>query len=137
MFKRVKVKKGDLVVVTTGDSKGKQGRVVEVNRDNDRVVVEGVNLVKKHRKPSAQNPQGGIESIAAGINISNVKVVDAKGNATRVGRRRNADGKLERFSKKSGETLKKIHSTLKSEIPGRNCSKLEEQVRILFNHAGT
>jgi large subunit ribosomal protein L24 len=106
MFKRVKVKKGDLVVVTTGDSKGKQGRVVEVNRDNDRVVVEGVNLVKKHRKPSAQNPQGGIESIAAGINISNVKVVDAKGNATRIGRRRNADGKLERFSKKSGETLK-------------------------------
>jgi large subunit ribosomal protein L24 len=106
MFKRLKVKKGDLVVVTTGDSKGKQGRVVEVNRDNDRVVVEGVNLVKKHRKPSAQNPQGGIESIAAGINISNVKVVDAKGNATRVGRRRNADGKLERFSKKSGETLK-------------------------------
>ena len=106
MFKRVKVKKGDLVVVTTGDSKGKQGRVVEVNRDNDSVVVEGVNLVKKHRKPSAQNPQGGIESIAAGINISNVKVVDAKGNATRIGRRRNADGKLERFSKKSGETLK-------------------------------
>jgi len=106
MFKRLKVKKGDLVVVTTGDNKGKQGRVVEVNRDNDRVVVEGVNLVKKHRKPSAQNPQGGIESIAAGINISNVKVIDAKGNATRVGRRRNADGKLERFSKKSGDTLK-------------------------------
>jgi large subunit ribosomal protein L24 len=106
MFKRVKVKKGDLVVVTAGDNKGKQGRVVEVNRDNDRVVVEGVNMVKKHRKPSAQNPQGGIESIAAGINISNVKVVDAKGNATRVGRRRNAEGKLERFSKKSGETLK-------------------------------
>lgn len=106
MFKRVKVKKGDLVVVTTGDNKGKQGRVVEVNRDNDRVVVEGVNLVKKHRKPSAQNPQGGIESIAAGINISNVKVVDAKGNATRIGRRRNTDGKLERYSKKSGETLK-------------------------------
>ena len=106
MFKRLKVKKGDLVVVTAGDNKGKQGRVVEVNRDNDRVVVEGVNLVKKHRKPSAQNPQGGIESIAAGINISNVKVVDAKGNATRIGRRRNADGKLERFSKKSGDTLK-------------------------------
>ena len=106
MFKRVKVKKGDLVVVTAGDNKGKQGRVVEVNRDNDRVVVEGVNLVKKHRKPSAQNPQGGIESIAAGINVSNVKLIDAKGNATRVGRRRNADGKLERYSKKSGETLK-------------------------------
>jgi large subunit ribosomal protein L24 len=106
MFKRLKVKKGDLVVVTAGDNKGKQGRIVEVNRDNDRVVVEGVNLVKKHRKPSAQNPQGGIESIAAGINVSNVKLIDAKGNATRVGRRRNADGKLERYSKKSGETLK-------------------------------
>ena len=106
MFKRLKVKKGDLVVVTTGDNKGKQGRVVEVHRDTDRVVLVGVNLVKKHRNPSAQNPQGGIESIAAGINISNVKVVDAKGNATRVGRRRNADGKLERFSKKSGDTLK-------------------------------
>jgi len=94
------------VVVTAGDNKGKQGRIVEVNRDNDRVIVEGVNMVKKHRKPSAQNPQGGIETIAAGINISNVKLVDAKGNATRVGRRRNADGKLERYSKKSGETLK-------------------------------
>jgi len=94
------------VVVTAGDNKGKQGRVVEVNRDTERVVVEGVNMVKKHRKPSAQNPQGGIETIAAGINVSNVKVVDAKGNATRIGRRRNADGKLERYSKKSGETLK-------------------------------
>ncbi|MBX7052034.1 MAG: 50S ribosomal protein L24 [Flavobacteriales bacterium] len=106
MFKRYKVKKGDLVVVTTGDNKGKQGRIVEVDRKNDRVIVEGVNLVKKHRKPSAQNPQGGIETIAAGINISNVKLVDNKGNATRVGRRRNAEGKLERYSKKSGETIK-------------------------------
>lgn len=106
MFKRLKVKKGDMVVVTTGENKGKQGRIVEVDRTKDRVVVEGVNLVKKHRKPSAQNPQGGIESIAAGINISNVKVVDSKGNATRVGRRRNAEGKLERYSKKSGEVIK-------------------------------
>lgn len=106
MFKRYKVKKGDLVVVTTGDNKGKQGRIVEVDRKNDRVIVEGVNLVKKHRKPSAQNPQGGIETIAAGINISNVKLVDNKGNATRVGRRRNAEGKLERYSKKSGEAIK-------------------------------
>ena len=105
MFKRLTVQKGDLVVVTSGDSRGKQGRVVEVNRDNDRVIVEGANMVKKHRKPSAQNPQGGIESIAAGINISNVKVIDSKGNATRVGRRWYADGKLERFSKKSGESL--------------------------------
>jgi large subunit ribosomal protein L24 len=106
MFKRLKVKKGDTVVVTTGDNKGKQGRIVEVDRDKDRVIVEGVNMVKKHRKPSAQNPQGGIESIAAGIHVSNVKVLDNKGNATRVGRRRNSEGKLERFAKNSGETLK-------------------------------
>ena len=63
-------------------------------------------IKKGDRKPSAQNPQGGIEMIEAGIHISNVKVIDAKGNATRVGRRRNEDGKLERYSKKSGETLK-------------------------------
>jgi large subunit ribosomal protein L24 len=106
MFKRLKIKKGDLVVVTTGDNKGKQGRIVEVDRDKDRVIVEGVNMVKKHRKPSAQNPQGGIESIPAGMHISNVKVVDSKGNATRVGRRRNAEGKLERYSKKTQEVLK-------------------------------
>lgn len=95
-----------MVVVTTGDNKGKQGRIVEVDRSTDRVIVEGVNMAKKHRKPSAQNPQGGIESIAVGINISNVKLLDAKGTATRVGRRRNSEGKLERFSKKSGEALK-------------------------------
>jgi large subunit ribosomal protein L24 len=106
MFKRLKVKKGDLVVVTTGENKGKQGRIVEVDRTKDRVVVEGVNLVKKHRKPSAQNPQGGIEEIAAPMHISNVMVVDAKGSATRVGRKRNAEGKLERYSKKSGEVIK-------------------------------
>jgi large subunit ribosomal protein L24 len=106
MFKRLKVKKGDLVVVTTGENKGKQGRIVEVDRTKDRVVVEGVNLVKKHRKPSAQNPQGGIEEIAAPMHISNVMVVDAKGTATRVGRKRNAEGKLERYSKKSGEVIK-------------------------------
>jgi large subunit ribosomal protein L24 len=106
MFKRLKVKKGDLVVVTTGDNKGKQGRIVEVDRKSERVIVEGVNMVKKHRKPSAQSPQGGIETIPAGITISNVMVIDAKGNPTRIGRRRGAEGKLERFSKKSGEAMK-------------------------------
>jgi large subunit ribosomal protein L24 len=106
MFKRLKIKKGDMVVVTSGDHKGKQGRVSSVDRDNDRATVEGVNLVTKHRKPSAQNPQGGIEKIEAGIHISNLMVIDNKGEATRVGRRRNSEGKLERFSKNSGETLK-------------------------------
>ena len=106
MFKRLKIKKNDLVVVTSGDHKGKQGRVSEVDRDKDRVVVEGVNLVTKHRKPSASSPQGGIEKVEAAIYISNVMLLDNKGNATRIGRRKNAEGKLERFSKKSQEGLK-------------------------------
>jgi len=106
MFKRYKVKKGDLVMVITGDNRGKQGRITDVDRASDRVVVEGVNTMKKHRKPSAQNPQGGIETISAPIHISNVKVIDTKGNATRVGRRRNEENKLERYSKKSGEVIK-------------------------------
>lgn len=106
MFKRLKIKKGDMVVVTAGDNKGKQGRVIEVNRDKDTVIVEGVNMITRHRKPSAQNPQGGIEKKEAGIHVSNVMLMDAKGNVTRVGRRRNENGKLERFAKKTGEAIK-------------------------------
>jgi large subunit ribosomal protein L24 len=106
MFKRLKIKKNDLVTVISGENKGKQGRVIEVDRKTDRVLVEGINMVTKHRKPSAQNPQGGIEKKEATLHISNVMVVDTKGNVSRVGRRRNGEGKLERFSKKSGEALK-------------------------------
>jgi large subunit ribosomal protein L24 len=106
MFKRLKIKKGDMVVVTSGDSKGKQGRVIEVNREKDTVIVEGINMITRHRKPSAQNPQGGIEKREAGIHVSNVMLLDAKGNATRIGRRRNEEGKLERFAKKTGEAIK-------------------------------
>jgi large subunit ribosomal protein L24 len=106
MFKRLKIKKGDLVAVVSGESKGKQGRVTSVDRTNEKVFVEGMNMVTKHRKPSATNPQGGIEKKEAGIHISNVMVIDAKGTVTRVGRRKNSEGKLERFSKKSGEALK-------------------------------
>lgn len=96
-----------MVVIISGDHKdNKPRRVIEVDRDKDRVIVEGVNMVTKHRKPSANNPQGGIEKKEAGIHISNVMIVDNKGNATRIGRRKNAEGKLERYSKKSKETLK-------------------------------
>jgi len=102
MFKRLKIKKGDMVVITSGDNKGKQGRVIEVNRDKDTVIVEGINMITRHRKPSAQNPQGGIEKREAGIHVSNVMVLDSKGNATRIGRRKNEEGKLERFAKKLG-----------------------------------
>lgn len=106
MEKRLKVKKGDQVKVIAGEHKGKQGEVLEVNRSNDRVVVEGVNVVTKHIKPSATNPQGGVEETEAGIHISNVMLIDKQGNATRVGRRRGDNGKLVRFSKKSNEEIK-------------------------------
>jgi len=106
MFKRLKIKKGDMVVVTAGDHKGQQGRVIAVDRDKDRVTVEGVNMISRHRKPSAQNPQGGIEKREAGLHISNVMLIDAAGNATRVGKTRNDEGKLVRISKKSGEVIK-------------------------------
>lgn len=106
MEKRFKVKKGDQVKVIAGEHKGKEGEVLEVNRSNDRVIVEGVNLATKHIKPNATNPQGGVEETEAGLHISNVMVVDSKGNTTRVGRRRGDNGKLVRFSKKSNEELK-------------------------------
>ena len=90
----------------SGGSKGKQGTVMSVDRKSDRVKIEGINMVKKHVKPGPANPQGGIESVEASIHISNVMVVDAAGNATRVGRRRGDDGKLVRYSKKTNEELK-------------------------------
>jgi large subunit ribosomal protein L24 len=106
MYKRVKIKKGDTVKVISGGQKGKSGRVIEVVRRTDRVLVEGVNIITKHIKPSATNPQGGIEKREAPVHISNVMYVDGKGNATRVGRRRGDDGKLVRVSVKTKEDLK-------------------------------
>ena len=94
-----------MVVVTAGNHKGEKGSVIAVDRDNDRVTVEGVNMISRHRKPSAQNPQGGIEKREAGLHISNVMLIDAAGNATRVGKTRE-EGKLVRISKKSGEVIK-------------------------------
>ena len=88
MEKRLKIKSGDTVKIISGGSRGKEGTVISVDRSKDRVVVEGVNIVTKHVKPNASNPQGGVVKVEAGIHISNVMVVDAAGNATRVGRRR-------------------------------------------------
>jgi len=102
---KFKIKKGDKVLVITGNSKGTTGEVLEVFPNKNRVIVEGANLVKKHQKPTNDAP-GGIVDVAAPIHISNVKLVDPKtGNATRVGRRVE-DGKIVRFSKSSGETIK-------------------------------
>jgi large subunit ribosomal protein L24 len=106
MEKRLKIKSGDTVKIISGGSRGKEGTVISVDRSKDRVVVEGVNIVTKHAKPNASNPQGGVVKVEAGIHISNVMVVDTAGNATRVGRRRNDNGKLTRYSKKSNEDLK-------------------------------
>lgn len=107
MQKKLNIKKGDNVMVVTGNSKGQKGKVLEVIREKDRAIVEGVNMVKKHTKPNAANPQGGIIEKEAPIHISNVMLVDPKnGKPTRVGRRMGADGKLVRYSKKSGEEIK-------------------------------
>lgn len=101
------VKKGDKVMVITGKDKGKQGTILEAYPKKERVLVEGVNVVKKHAKPSQDNPQGGILSQEAPIHVSNVLPVDPKsGNATRVGYEVR-DGKKVRIAKKSGESLDK------------------------------
>jgi large subunit ribosomal protein L24 len=102
---KLHIKKGDMVQVIAGDDKGKKGRVIEVLNAKNRALVEGINIVSRHTKPSAQNQQGGIVKKEAPVNISNLMVVDASGNATRVGRKLNDAGKRVRYSKKSGELI--------------------------------
>ena len=104
---KLKIKKGDLVKVIAGDSKGSQGKVLEVILDKGRAIVEGANMVSKHTKPNAAKPNGGIEKQEAAIAISNLMLVDpTSGKPTRVGRRKNDAGKLVRFAKISGEEIK-------------------------------
>lgn len=106
MQKKLHIKKGDTVTVITGNNKGQKGRVLEVIKKADRAIVEGVNLVKKHTKPNADAPQGGIIEQEAPIHISNLMLVDPKVGPTRIGRRLDDKGKLVRISKKSGEEIK-------------------------------
>ena len=107
---KLKIKRGDNVIITTGrkEIKGKTGEVIEVIKKEGkdaRVIVAGLNIVKKHVKPSAQNPQGGIVEKEASIHISNVMLVDPKtGKATKAGYKMDGDKKV-RFAKQSGETL--------------------------------
>ena len=104
---KLHIKKGDIVFVNTGDDKGKSGRVLRVLVKEQRAVVEGVNMVSKHTKPSAKNPQGGIEKKEAPIHISNLNVIDPKsGKPTRIDRKLDENGSLVRYSKKSGEEIK-------------------------------
>ncbi len=105
MAEKFKIKKGDKVVVITGRDKGKTGEVLRVLRDADRLIVQGVNMVKRHTRPSA-GQTGGIIEKEAGIHISNVAHIDPKSNRpTRVGYKVLADGRKVRFAKRSGEVL--------------------------------
>ena len=107
MSVKLHIKKGDTVRVIAGDSKGSEGKVLEIQKDKNRAIVEGVNLVKKHTKPNAAHPQGGIIEQEAPIHISNLQLIDPKsGQPTRIGRRQNDKGKLVRYAKRSGEEIK-------------------------------
>ena len=94
-------------MVIAGNSKGQEGKVLEVVREDDRAIVQGVNMVSKHTKPNAKSPQGGIVKMEAPVHLSNLKVVDKSGKPTRIGRRLDPKTeKLVRYSKKSGEVIK-------------------------------
>ena len=102
---KLKIKSGDVVKVIAGDHKGSEGKVLRVIRDKNKAVVEGVNLVSKHTKPSAKNPQGGIVKKEAPMHISNLSLIDPKSKeATKVGFKVEGDKKI-RFSKKSNQVL--------------------------------
>jgi large subunit ribosomal protein L24 len=108
MMAKIKIKKNDTVIVTTGNSKGVKGKVIKVYPTENRAMVEGANLVSKHTKPNAANPQGGIVKQEAKIHISNLVLVDPKsGEATKIGRKLDEkSGKIVRYSKNSGEVIK-------------------------------
>lgn len=105
MQQKLHIKIGDTVKVISGESNGQEGKILSIDRKNLRATVEGVNMIKKHQKPSAANPEGGIIERESGIHISNLMNVH-KGEASRIGRKENKEGKLVRYSKKSGEEIK-------------------------------
>ena len=107
MATKLHIKKGDTVVVIAGESKGQRGKVLSVQVEKQRAVVEGINMVSKHTKPNAKNTQGGIVKQEAPVHISNLMLVEpSTGNPTRTGRRIGENCKLVRYSKKSGEEIK-------------------------------
>jgi len=107
MQRKFHIKKGDLVFVNSGESKGQQGRVLEVLYTKERAIVEGVNMVSKSTKPNAKSPQGGIIKKEAAVHISNLNLIDpTTGKPTRIGRKLDDKNKIVRYSKKSGEEIK-------------------------------
>ncbi len=103
-IQKLHVKTGDTVKIIAGNEKGKTGRIVSVNTNANKVIVEGLNMVTKHNKPSAKSPNGGITQKEAFIHASNVMLV-VNGQPTRTGKKLNTEGKLQRYSKKSGELI--------------------------------
>ena len=105
---KLHIKKGDIVYVNTGEDRGKTGRVLKVLVDEQRAIVEGINMVTKHTKPSAKSPQGGRKETELSVHISNLNPLDPKsGKPSRIGRIRNEKtNKLVRYAKRSGEELK-------------------------------
>ena len=101
---KIKIRKGDKVKVIAGEHKGSEGNVVEILKEKNMAIVEGVNLVKKHSKPNAKNPQGGIKDIESPLHISNLSLITKEGKATRVGYRIE-NAKKVRFSKKTNELI--------------------------------
>ncbi len=101
---KLKIKKGDNVRIIAGAHKGSEGEVVRVFPEDNKAIVSGVNVVKKHAKPSAQNPQGGIQEKEAPLHISNLSLLTADGETTRVGFRTEGDAKV-RFAKKNNEVI--------------------------------
>lgn len=102
---KLKIKKGDSVVVISGENKGQKGTVKSVDKAKMRAIVDGVNMIKRHTKPSAKHPEGGIIEKEAPIHISNLMVL-SKDSGTRIGRKIDESGKLVRYSKKNGEIIK-------------------------------
>jgi large subunit ribosomal protein L24 len=104
---KLHIKKGDTVKVLAGDDKSKTGTVLEIIVEKGRAIVEGINIITKHQKPTAGKPEGGIKKTEGTIHISNLMLVDSgTGKAVRTGRKVNAKGKLQRYSKKTGEFIK-------------------------------
>ena len=107
MQTKLHIKKGDTVMVITGDSRGQQGKVLKVITESKKAIVEGINMVSKHTKPNAKSPQGGIVKKEAPVHISNLMVIDSTGAPTKTGRRVDSKKNMSvRYSKKSGEVIK-------------------------------
>jgi len=107
MQKKLHIRKGDTVMVIAGDSRGQQGKVLRIDTETYKAIVEGVNMVSKHTKPNAKSPQGGIVKKEAPVHLSNLQIIDNSGKPTRVGRKIDPKTeKLVRYSVKTGEVIK-------------------------------